>query len=322
MSIKAQKYTFHCRFTSEARLPDYLGSTLRGALGWALKKTSCALRRQQCVDCLLRSQCAYAWIFETERYQAGNGRVVNARPHPFVLQPEDDIAGEKQPGDDLTFSLLLLDRANELLPQIVYAVRLMGTSGIGSGRRYGLGRFKIDKITTKKHLLYKENNGALQKPEKINIITVESSHNKDIYSIVVSLQTPLRLKQNNRLNLDLPFHVLIRACPRRLVALEEAYGDGEPDLDYRGLVKRAEQIEIGESHIRWQKLFRWSNRQRKKVSLSGLGGSISYNGDLAAFMPILSYGEQVNIGKQTAFGLGRLRLIEREIIPKKYNSCP
>ncbi len=96
MSIKAQRYTFHCRFTSKARLPDYLGSTLRGALGWALKKTSCALRRQQCPTCLLREQCAYAWIFETEKYQAGDGRGINARPHPFVLQPGEDIAGEKR----------------------------------------------------------------------------------------------------------------------------------------------------------------------------------------------------------------------------------
>ncbi|MBW2328572.1 MAG: hypothetical protein JRF04_02970 [Deltaproteobacteria bacterium] len=74
MSIKAQRYTFHCRFTSKARLPDYLGSTLRGALGWALKKTSCALRRQQCPTCLLREQCAYAWIFETENTRRARPR--------------------------------------------------------------------------------------------------------------------------------------------------------------------------------------------------------------------------------------------------------
>ena len=125
----------------------------------------------------------------------------------------------------------------------------------------------------------------------------------------VTLQTPLRLKQNNRLNLDLPFHVLIRACLRRIAALEEAYGGGEPNLDYRGLVKRAEKITILKSHLRWQQLFRWSNRQRKKVSLSGLGGTNTYQGDLEEFMPILRYCEQVNIGKQTVFGLGKIGVL-------------
>ena len=99
MTIKTQRYTFHCRFETEARLPGYLGSTLRGALGWSLKKSSCALRRQQCESCLLREQCAYAWIFETEKYQVGDGRTINARPHPFVLQPGENGAGDKQPGN-------------------------------------------------------------------------------------------------------------------------------------------------------------------------------------------------------------------------------
>jgi hypothetical protein len=223
MSITAQKYTFHCQFTGDARLPGYLGSTLRGALGWALKKTSCALRRQQCTDCLLREQCAYSWIFETEQYQAGDSRRVNARPHPFILQPAENVAGKKQAGAGLTFSLLLLDRANELLPQIVYAVRLMGESGIGSGRRYGLGRFKIGKIIAGQHILYDGMDEILHPLENINKITVESNLAKSINSLQVTLQTPLRLKQNNRLNLNLPFHVLIRACLRRITALEEAY---------------------------------------------------------------------------------------------------
>ena len=307
MSIKAQKYVFHCRFTSEARLPGYLGSTLRGGLGWALKRTSCALRRQQCATCLLREQCAYAWIFETEQYQSGEDRIINARPHPFILQPETLAFEEKQAGDELVFSLFLLDRANDLLPQIVYAVQLMGQSGLGSGRRYGLGRFMLETITVEEDILYDGRKKVLHQIEKINKISIANNTEQEICSLQVFLQTPLRLKQHNRLKLDLPFHVLIRACLRRISALEEAYGGGEPDLDYRGLVRRAEQIDTTVSNICWQELFRWSNRQRKKVSLSGLGGSITFQGEgVAEFIPLLRYGEQVNIGKQTVFGLGKI----------------
>ena len=307
MSINAQAYTFHCCFTSEAKLPGYLGSTLRGALGWALRKTSCALRRRQCADCLLREQCTYAWIFETERYSAGDERTVNARPHPFVLQPGENRES-MQPGDSFSFSLLLLDRAIDLLPQIVYAVRLMGESGIGVNRRQGLGRFDIQKILAGDEVCCHASDNILHLPDHVEKIRLEQQPVSDISSVSIRMQTPLRLKHHNRLNLDLPFHVLVRACLRRLSALEDAYGGGEPDLDYRGLVAKAQQVKIQESQIRWQQLFRWSNRQQRKISLSGLGGSITYHGNLSEFIPVLRYCEQVNIGKQTVFGLGKIAI--------------
>ena len=309
MAIQIQQYTFHCRFTSEARLPGYLGSTLRGALGWSLKKTSCALRRQQCADCLLRQQCAYAWIFETERYKAGDGRTINARPHPLVIQPEEQVCGEKAEGDDLRFSLLLLDRANSLLPYIVHAVRLMGEAGIGSGRRTGLGRFTIAEIRAGEDLVYDNQENILHQPVTTGKIRLDPCPDRGISSLQVLLHTPLRLKQHNRLKMDLPFDTFIRACLRRIAALEEAYGQGEPDLDYRGLVERAGRVKVGKSSIRWHPLFRWSNRQKQKISLAGLAGNVTYRGELAEFIPLLRYCEQVNIGKQTVFGLGKIRLV-------------
>ena len=308
MAIKAQIYTCHCQFTSAARLPGYLGSTLRGALGWALKKTSCALRRQQCADCLLREQCAYAWIFETESCRSREGHRVNARPHPFVLQPGEVVAGEKNVGDTLAFSLLLLDRANDLLPQVVYAVQLMGKSGIGSGRRHGMGRFVLQQVAARGQSIYSAENEVLCQPEKINRLRLANPDDAPVSWIQVDLATPLRLKQSNRLNHTLPFHILVRACLRRIAALENAYGGGEPLLDYHGLVNRARQVQTAAEDIHWQKLLRWSSRQRQNTSLSGLAGSITYRGELRDYLPILRYAQQVNIGKQTMFGLGKFRL--------------
>ncbi len=304
--VKAQKYIFQCRFKTEARLPGYLGSTLRGALGWGLKRTSCALKRQQCETCLLREQCAYAWIFETERYKAGSGRIINARPHPFVLQPETNCNGQLEKGAELKFSLLLFDRANEFLPQLVYAVQMMGEAGIGSGRRQGLGRFQLENVSTEKEEIFNAENPVLRKCKKSSLLQLEETVATETESLTLNLQTPLRLKQNNKLARDLPFHVLIRTTLRRIAALEDAYGGGEPDLDYRGLVQRAEKVETGETTVRWQELYRYSNRQRKKVSLSGLAGNVSYHGSLTEFVPIIRYAEQVNIGKQTVFGLGKI----------------
>ncbi len=306
MTITAQKYTFHCCFESEAKLPGYLGSTLRGALGWSLKQVSCALRRQQCATCLLREQCAYAWIFETEKYQTGDGRNVNARPHPFVLQTESDICGDKQEGDTFQFTLLLIGRGNDLLPRVIYGVINMGEAGIGSGRGRGLGRFRLLRVSVGEEHVYTDTERVLHTPQVLGKIELLTPTREDVDAVQVNLQTPLRLKQHNSLQRDLPFHVLIRAGLRRIAALEDAYGQGEPDLDFKGLVDRALQIKVAQTQLRWRELFRWSNRQRKKVSLGGLGGSIVYRGALDEFLPILRYCRQVNVGKQTVFGLGRL----------------
>ncbi|MDW7774387.1 MAG: CRISPR system precrRNA processing endoribonuclease RAMP protein Cas6 [Desulfobulbaceae bacterium] len=311
MSIKVNRFTFHCTFTTEARLPEYLGSALRGALGWSLKKTSCALRTRQCQSCILREQCAYAWIFETERYRDSNGRSVNARPHPFVLQPGEGTSGFRKAGDQFDFSLLLIDRAIDYLPHIIFTLQRMGEGGIGAGNRSGMGRFRLDRVSAGNEEIYNADEEVLHKPEECEQLALETGAKTTTREIEVQLLTPLRVKLGNELHDELPFHVLVRSGLRRIAALEEAYGGGEPNLDYRGIISRAELVETVKSSIKWREMLRFSNRQRQKVSLSGLTGAISYRGELDEFMPLLTYCENVHLGKQTVFGLGRISVTHR-----------
>lgn len=58
------RYQFTCRFTEDALLPPYKGSTFRGAFGGALKKVVCAVREKDCSRCLLAARCVYARVFE------------------------------------------------------------------------------------------------------------------------------------------------------------------------------------------------------------------------------------------------------------------
>ena len=146
-------------------------------------------------------------------------------------------------------------------------------------------------------------NPVLQRSIKSPLLQLHTAVPENIETLIVRLQTPLRLKQNNKLRRSLPFHLLIRASLRRIAALEDAYGDGEPDIDYPEIVRRAESIETDQSDIRWQELHRYSNRQRKKVSLSGLSGALTYCGDLTAFLPIVRYAEQVKYRQADCFWL-------------------
>ena len=310
MAIRLQRYDFTCTWQSEVYLPDYLGSALRGAFGWALKKSSCALKNQQCSTCLLRRNCAYAWVFETERYADESGCKVNARPHPFVLQPGKNTNGLRRLGEPWSFSLLLIGRGIDFLPHVVYSVQQMGEMGVGAGGRHGRGIFSLEKIMAGDATVYDSHHGGmLDRPTAPVSLQLGEQPQQPVKEMRITLQTPLRLKQDNTLQRDLPFHVLIRAALRRISSLETAYGQGEPPLDYRGLAHRAEQVETTSSTIRWQELLRFSNRQQQKVSLGGLTGAAEYRGDLNEFMPLLEYASRVNLGKQTVFGLGQMTII-------------
>jgi len=71
-------------------LRGYVGKTLRGALGFALKRTACHDSRASCDTCLLREHCAYAIIFEGVPSAARQVMRKYPRvPQPFVLLLSD-----------------------------------------------------------------------------------------------------------------------------------------------------------------------------------------------------------------------------------------
>jgi len=120
--------------------------------------------------------------------------------------------------------------------------------------------------------------------------------------------TPLRLKFQNHLQAELPFHVLVRACLRRVSLLFTCFDRGEPPLDYKGLIARAQEVEVVRTSLRWFDWPRYSQRQDQAMLMGGLVGSITYQGNLGEYTPLLRFAEKVHLGKATTFGLGKVRV--------------
>jgi hypothetical protein len=303
------RYSFRCRFTTPAALPAFKGSMLRGAFGHALKKVVCALRRKTCGDCLLAQTCVYSLIFEPHAIPADSAnQKSSALPHPYVLQPPADNRRGYGEGDTFTFGLILFGQANDFLAHIVYAVEQMGQTGLGREGENGRGRFLLTAVETGGAILYDGDKKILHQGHPLPSLELQAPPASPVSSLTVKLLTPLRLKHDNRFQQTLPFHLLIRAALRRIASLEETFGQGEPQLDYRGLVRRSEQIVTRESDCRWVDIERYSNRQQTGMLMGGLLGSLVYEGELAEFLPLLEYCEVVHLGKQTAFGLGRIQI--------------
>ncbi|MBF0121378.1 MAG: CRISPR system precrRNA processing endoribonuclease RAMP protein Cas6 [Desulfobacterales bacterium] len=305
------KYDFFCSFDTDAILPIYKGSTFRGVFGHALKKVICALKRQECHECLLKDKCIYVFIFETSLLDKFLNKITNsALPHPFVIEPPLNNLSYFQKGSLFDFSLLLFGKANYYLPYFIYAFDQIGKSGIGKGSNQNMGKFTLREVKTGQNTIY-----SCQDQKIANINCIESlsylnerNDTKDNIAIKIKLDTPLRLKFENKFKADLPFHILVRAMLRRMSSLLNAFGDGEPDLDYKGMVNRANDVKIIESDLRWFDWKRYSNRQDCEMLMGGMVGTITYEGNISEYIQLIDFCSKVHLGKQTAFGLGKITI--------------
>ncbi len=304
------KYKFELTLTSAACLPRFKGSSFRGLLGHALKRTVCALKHQACATCMLRSNCTYAQVFETAHAipAPDNGRV-SSPPNPLVLVPPLTERQTFAAGDRLDCTLILMGNLNQNLPYFVYAFDQMGKIGLGkkiNGKRAG---FTLDRVEYQGETIYSKAGNKLRPPDQLDQLTLVPWTQSCPERITLEIKTPLRITGKTNGPPDLPFDLLARSLVRRCTALTNTYGQGEPNLDYPGLIQTAARIKTMDNRLSWFDWQRYSARQHTKMFMGGLVGSATFEGPLMPFMPFLSMAEKVHAGKNTVFGLGAVKVI-------------
>ena len=307
------KYFFSCVFEDDAILPLYKGSTFRGVFGHGLKQVVCALKRQDCNDCLLREKCVYAFVFELPALtnQPTDKKRIAAPPHPYVIEPPESTKVHYRQGDSFDFELILFGKANNYLPYFIYAFDQIGNLGLGKRINGARGGFRLKKVTAKNQAIYSDDDKKIKgdyKPEVLGLDDFSHSPKNSVEVLTIKLITPLRLKFQNKLEASLPFHVLTRAMFRRISSLFNYHGNGEPPLDYKGLVEKARLVEVKQSSLQWYDWRRYSNKQDQEMLMGGIVGEVTYEGDITNFLPLLRFCEKVHLGKQTSFGLGKIEI--------------
>ena len=305
------KYKFSCRLDTDGILPSYKGSTFRGVFGLALKKVVCALKRQECETCLLKNRCVYALVFETPiALDPPQGLRLSVPPHPFVIEPPLTHQMEFKAGESFDCSLILFGNVNTSIPYFIYAFDQIGKIGVGrriDGRRAG---FKLKTVSLNGTKIYSDKDEKINQGDFVDKLEIGdlTDYSDARFQVKVIMETPLRLKYDNRLKSDLPFHVLVRSMLRRISSLFICYADKEPDIDYKGLLSRAEHIKIVDSSLTWHSWERYSNRQKQRMPLGGMIGSITYEGKLGEYLPLMDFCSKTHIGKNTSFGLGKVNM--------------
>jgi len=316
-------YEFTLRAETDAWLPRFKGSTLRGAFGTALKRAVCIRRDLNCEICLVRPSCVYTHVFETlppEGVAAFRGQ--KYAPHPYVLEPPLEEKQKYEPGERLTFGLTLMGRAIDYLPYVIFSIDQAGRKGLGQRR----GRFALESVFWRaadgeNQLIY---DGAKKRMasgsfslgaeecithrrSRLDTFDLKPSNLKLVFL------TPMRLRVQRDLQDCISFELLMRGLLRRLWQLSLVHGEGELSLDHRALIERAKSVRVVKSELRWLDWERYSHRQQMKMKLGGLIGEVEYGfadaADVAEFLPLLILGEFVHIGTSTTFGLGKYEIV-------------
>lgn len=259
---------------------------------------------------MLKQRCVYALVFETSgAMDLPEDSRIASPPHPFVIEPPLTTETEFPEESTFDFSLLLFGEVNNNLPYFIYAFDRMGRIGIGkkiNGRR---GQFALKEVRHGKQTVYSGADQKLSATDSLEVLSIPDSKDYPEGSsrLKLILETPLRLKFENRFKADLPFHILVRAMLRRVSSLLNCYGDGEPRLDYRALVKRAESVQIVDTDLSWFDWKRYSHRQDKSMLMGGMIGSVTFEGKIGEYLPLIEFCSKVHLGKQTSFGLGKFK---------------
>jgi len=82
------------------------------------------------------------------------------------------------------------------------------------------------------------------------------------------------------------------------------------EVDFRGLIDQAAAVQIATAETHWEDWERFSTRQKKRIAMGGLVGRVTYQGDLGPYLPLLSAGEFIHVGKGNVFGNGQYRLVK------------
>lgn len=314
MKINYKSFILSIRAKEPLILPAYKGSTFRGGFGNAFKKVVCALKKKECLDCLLKDKCIYCYIFETPPPSNTNiMRKYKTAPHPFIIEPPLERKTIYKPDEKISFVLTLIGRAIDYYPYFIYTFDELGRIGIGKGR----GKFELHEVTTSEECVYTSENKKLTavKPVELSFALPDddSSRTSDNETLKLTFLTPTRISFNSHLAVDLEFHILIRTLIRRIALLYYFHCGGETtQWDFKGIIEMAKQIRVTDSALRWYDWERYSARQDTRMKMGGFLGEITFEGNIEPFMPLIKAGEILHVGKGTSFGLGKYE------IQKKY----
>ena len=266
------------KIQTEIPPPYFTGSMLRGALGHALKKVTCINPSYVCDGCFGASSCLYYDFYEKQNTQ-----------HKYRL---DVVLGSHS----FDFGFYLFGDACKSLPYVLSALEMAVTqNGLGKNRTtYKELEISVNDLTVYKSATFMKS---------INIDTKKIEIDSYTPNVKIKFLTPLRIKKSNALEYkDIKIDNILRSIHQRKKQIFENVE--EHSLDYTpSYITTVKALE-------YKPLYRRSDRQMKAIVMDGVIGEMAVIGIDKRSYELLKIGELIAVGKQTVFGLGKIKVEE------------
>lgn len=289
------------RVSQPGCLPEYLGITLRGALGFSLKQTVCHINHRNCDICVLRERCPFPAIFDgVPPADRTFMRKYSHVPQPFVIKTEridvDSISHLQ------TWTVRLFGPYADLYPYVVAAIERMCVTGLGRDRT----PVELLQLTDGHNTIYQPGDTQIQRPT-IREGWPDWSPPSQPGTLEMHLHSPLNLRIAGRDTEQPTLADLTRAAVRRLRILMAFYGDQSIELpDPSCAIADAEAAEPAGHETQWWQARRYSNRQKRSMNIGGLVGTFRFRLKGTAMLPWFSAMQICSLGKHTSFGFGNI----------------
>lgn len=315
-NFRLAKYKLVLEAKEPMLLPEYKGSMFRGGFGHTLKRVCCSIKDGDCLICMLKEKCPYAYIFETSPPESATHFGKNlAIPRPYLFEPDPERKRNYNAGEKLTFHMVLIGKAVDYLPYFIFTIKELGKIGITKRKhRYELTEIlAVDELKEKSDLVYSSSNEIVQ--NKTLLINFDDCRKEaqqlPTENIKLKFLAPARIRYQGRYcTSNLPLVALIQSLTLRINALAVFHCGDKWDDTMRNLRESAASARVLQNSLAWFDVKRLSSRQQKTETLSGLVGSISYSGELAELLPFLVLGQFIHVGSDAVFGCGKYRIAE------------
>ncbi len=262
-------------------LPEYLGSTFRGAFGRELHDVCCIEPNGPCSTCRRPDRCAAGALFDTispslpvlgaaprqtdrngsdatsnstSQHPATIGPTGFDQPRPYVLIPPTSQRGKYAAGEQIRFGLTLVGRAQAWYPWIIATMARLGQRGIGVERqKLTLVRIFADLADGSHVEIDPATRGVGTRVPEITGLDIVAQAPQPAPEAIIGFVTPAHLKQHRQRIDRLDGPTLFKRLIRRVGTLAESYctiPDRTPPCDYQAMAAMAEQVVVKEQDVR------------------------------------------------------------------------
>ncbi len=212
-----------------------------------------------------------------------------------------------EPGDEVSFELVLIGRAQEFFPYFVVALREVNRIGRG---RQAIELQRIDAMgagTGQARVVYTASENLVHGSADSISLDACAGGTPDS-PLTIQFLTQTRLKHDGRFGRTPEFQILFRRLLGRLSSLSRFHCAAPLEVDFRELIDQAGSIRLIRDDTKWTRWQRYSSRQDRRMEWEGIVGRATYEGDFAPFWKFLCFGQFVHVGHGATFGLGKYRI--------------